>query len=70
LHEDRISDDLQITAPFFQIKAHWAQFLLVFSGSLPKFSGILQRFSQIFAKGFTKCDLNKIATKKLDASFW
>ena len=34
--------------PFFQIKASWTPFLLVFSWGLPRFSGILQSFSQIF----------------------
>jgi len=33
---------------FFQIKARWAPFSPVSSGSLPRFLRILQRFSQIF----------------------
>jgi len=43
-------------APFFHIKARWALYLPVFSGSLPRFSRILHKFSQLLAsfQGFCK----------------
>jgi len=61
-HEDRFWDDIQKTvsmwfctcqAHFFQIKARWMPFLLVFLGTLPIFSEIFrmfQRFSQIMPR--------------------
>jgi len=35
-------DSPHVGCRFFKIKQHWASFLFVFSGSLPRISGVLQ----------------------------